>query len=320
MAQRPVAGKRPGARIALTLLCVLMLLSAGCATSGGSGQRSGAMQRSDSADIAGNWVVVQRGDTLGNIAARAEVPLARLQRFNPGVDPNRLAVGQRLLVPTHQERAPSGGPYRYQIRPGDTYTAIARRFGTSPERIQSANRGVQPTQLRVGQVVQVPLRGASASVARASSGSTPSRSGSSSASAPTRPAASSGSLPASARNWPWPIGDYRIVRAYGTDNRGTLQPMLLATSRGAQAKAVAAGDVRFAGSMRQLGRVVIVHHADNLQSVYALCDNLLVDDGARVTRGTPVCEVGFSNATERFDLLFDLRLGGKPIDPRRVLR
>ncbi|MGR4068167.1 LysM peptidoglycan-binding domain-containing protein [Billgrantia sp. C5P2] len=317
MAQRPVAGKRPGAHIALTLICVLTLLSlAGCASPGGEVQRSG------DAGIAGNWVVVQRGDTLGSIAARADVPLARLQRFNPDVNPSRLAVGQRLLIPSQQERAPSGGPYRYQIRPGDTYSAVARRFGTTPARIQSANPGVEPTRLRVGQVIQVPLRGATA-VAASTPSSSGNRSSGNSTSAPARtatPPPAPSAVPNSARNWPWPLDDYRIVRAYGTDIHGTLQPMLLATNRGARAKAVADGDVRFTGSMRQLGRVVIVHHADNLQSVYALCDTLLVDDGARVARGTPLCEVGFSNATERFDLLFDMRLGGKPIDPRRVLR
>ncbi|MCC5881208.1 MAG: LysM peptidoglycan-binding domain-containing protein [Halomonas sp.] len=320
MAQRPVAGKRPDARIALILLCSLALLLAGCGSPGGGVQRSAEAQRSSDPGIAGTWVVVQRGDTMGSIAARADVPLARLQRFNPDANPTRLAVGQRLLIPTQQERAPSGGPYRYQIRPGDTYSSVARRFSTTPARIQSANPGVEPTRLRVGQVIQVPLRGGTAAVASSPSAGAASRPN---ASAPTRaasPPPAPSSVPSSARNWPWPLDDYRIVRAYGTDSHGTLQPMLLATSRGARAKAVADGDVRFAGSMRQLGRVVIVHHADNLQSVYALCDNLLVDDGARVTRGTPLCEVGFSNATERFDLLFDIRLGGKPIDPRRVLR
>ncbi|PMR75003.1 M23 family metallopeptidase [Billgrantia endophytica] len=312
MAQCPVAGKGRGARFALTF-AVLLLLTA-CAG------RSGDVQRSGDPGIGGQWVTVQRGDTLGSIAARADVPLARLQRFNPDANPNRLAVGQRLLVPTQQERAPSGGPYRYQIRPGDTYSGIARRFKTTPARIQSANPGTEPTRLRVGQVIQVPLQGAVASAAPASgSQGTASSSGSGATRTPP-PTPDTSSLPGSARNWPWPLDDYRVVRAFGSDSRGTLQPMLLATSRGARAKAVADGDVRFAGSMRQLGRVVIVHHPDNLQSVYALCDSILVEDGARISRGTPVCEVGFSNTTERHDLLFDLRLGGKPIDPRRVLR
>jgi septal ring factor EnvC (AmiA/AmiB activator) len=96
--------------------------------------------------------------------------------------------------------------------------------------------------------------------------------------------------------------------------------MLLATQEGARAKAVAPGEVRFADSMRQLGDVVIVHHADNLQTVYALCERILVRVGDQVSAGDELCEVGQSNATQRYDLLFDLRQGGKPIDPRQVLR
>ena len=277
--------------------------------------------RTASAVESGGWVVVQRGDTLGEIARRGGVPLERLQRFNPDVDPRRLAVGQRLLMPTQQERAPSGGPYRYQVRPGDTYSSIARRFGTRSSRIQAANPGVVPTGLRVGQLLQVPLAGGTATASRSPSAGSSGGSSGSSSSAPTRTSLPDpGDLPRSARNWPWPLEDYRIVRAFGADDRGTLQPMLLATNRGARARAVADGDVRFADSMRQLGQVVILHHADNLQSVYALCDTPLVANGDRISRGTPVCEVGFSSPSERYDLLFDLRHGGKPIDPRRVLR
>ncbi|QJQ97211.1 MULTISPECIES: M23 family metallopeptidase [Halomonadaceae] len=267
--------------------------------------------------ISGDWVTVQRGDTLGAIATRANVPLERLTRFNPGVDPQRLAVGQRLLVPTQQERAPAGGPYRYQIRPGDTYSAIARRFGTTPQRIQSANPGQSPDRLRVGQVVSVPLGGSAVAASSGSSSSGTSRPAQ--ASAP-RPAPAPANLPSSARNWPWPLDDYRVTRQFGPDSRGTLQPMLLTTGSGQQAKAVAEGEVRFAGSMRQLGEVVIIHHEGDLQSVYALCDNVMVEAGQRIRQGTALCRVALSNATERHDLLFDLRQGGKPIDPRRVLR
>lgn len=52
------------------------------------------------AQISGSWVEIQRGDTLGQLAKRANVPLERLQRFNPGVKARHLVVGQRLLVPT----------------------------------------------------------------------------------------------------------------------------------------------------------------------------------------------------------------------------
>ncbi|MDI5933010.1 LysM peptidoglycan-binding domain-containing protein [Halomonas kalidii] len=314
MAERPVAGQ---GRLALALTLIVLLL-AGCAG------RGGETQRSSDPGIAGRWVTVQRGDTLGAMARRGGVPLERLQRFNPGVDSRRLAVGQRLLMPTHQERAPSGGPYRYQIRPGDTYAGIARRFNTRASRIQAANPGVEPTALRIGQIIRVPLAGGSSNARRnagsSGGGSRHSASGGTSAAPARASLPDPGDLPASARNWPWPLDDYRVVRRFGADGRGTLQPMLLATARGARAASVADGEVRFADSMRQLGQVVIVHHADNLQSVYALCERPLVSSGDRISRGEEVCEVGYSNATERFDLLFDLRHGGKPIDPRRVLR
>ncbi|MGM0858463.1 MAG: LysM peptidoglycan-binding domain-containing protein [Pseudomonadota bacterium] len=284
---------------------------AGCAGSPPAAQRVTAPA---AAQISGSWVEIKRGDTLGQLAKRANVPLERLQRFNPGVKARHLVVGQRLLVPTQQERAPASGPYRYQIRPGDTFSSLARHFGTTSSRLQSANTGTSATSLRVGELINIPVGSSGNASHKASSGT------------PAKPAAAStannsdSTPPSSARQWPWPLEDYRVVRRFGPDSRGTLQPMLLATQANAHATAVAPGEVRFAGSMRQLEKVVIVHHADNLQSVYALCGELTVEEGQQVSTGDRLCQVGKSRATERHDLLFDLRKGGKPIDPRQVLK
>ncbi|MGM0824214.1 MAG: LysM peptidoglycan-binding domain-containing protein [Pseudomonadota bacterium] len=284
---------------------------AGCAGSPPAAQRVTAPA---AAQISGSWVEIKRGDTLGQLAKRANVPLERLQRFNPGVKARHLVVGQRLLVPTQQERAPASGPYRYQIRPGDTFSSLARHFGTTSSRLQSANTGTSATSLRVGELINIPVGSSGNASRKASSGT------------PAKPAAAStannsdSTPPSSARQWPWPLEDYRVVRRFGPDSRGTLQPMLLATQANAHATAVAPGEVRFAGSMRQLEKVVIVHHADNLQSVYALCGELTVEEGQQVSTGDRLCQVGKSRATERHDLLFDLRKGGKPIDPRQVLK
>lgn len=311
MAERAVARKGRLTRLA-PLVVALALVGCASQPSGTPGPSSGQTISSSSASIAGHWITVQRGDTLGSIASRAGVPLLRLQRFNPSADARGLAVGQRLLVPSQQERAPSGGPYRYQIRAGDTYSSIARHFGSNARRIQSANPGISATNLRVGQLVQVPLTGSKATTSRSTAASSTS---SASARLPNP-----GKVPSTARGWPWPLEDYRIVRNYGPDSRGVLQPMLLATDEGAEARAVANGEVSFADSMRQLGKVVIVHHSDNLQSVYALCDSVLVKSGQQVSAGTPLCRVGHHSSTGRYDLLFDMRHGGKPINPNTILR
>lgn len=306
MDQRAVAGQGPYSRrqrLNLAVLLMIALLLTGCASHGGWNQSV----------TPGNWISIKRGDTLGELAKQAGVPLERLQRFNPGVRARSLAIGQRLLIPTHQERAPYGGPYRYQVRPGDTYSAIARHFGTRVSRLSAGNPGTSASSLRVGQLIKVPLSGSGASSGVAS------RSSSSSSSASSRPSpAPSTPLPSSAGSWPWPLEPHRVAREYGKDARGTLQPMLLASGSSNKALAVADGEVRFAGSMRQLGRVVIVHHAGNLQSVYALCQSLSVEVGKRVSRGDTVCRTGSGDRGN--ELLFDMRSGGKPIDPRRVLR
>ncbi len=43
--------------------------------------------------------IIQPGDTLGGLARKYEVSLDALMRANPGVDPHRLQIGQRIVIP-----------------------------------------------------------------------------------------------------------------------------------------------------------------------------------------------------------------------------
>lgn len=54
-----------------------------------------------------------------------------------------------------------GGTF-YVIQPGDTFNALAARFGISPQAIANANPGVDPRNLQVGQTICIPGRGPSA--------------------------------------------------------------------------------------------------------------------------------------------------------------
>ncbi|WP_158773297.1 LysM peptidoglycan-binding domain-containing protein [Cobetia sp. L2A1] len=278
----------------LGLVCLSLWLS-GCATGSYSGSP------------AGQWVTIQQGDTLGKIARDADIPLLRLTRFNPGVKIRDLKVGQRILVPTASERAPSGGPYRYQLRPGDTYSKVGRYFGASPQRILAANTGLNPNDLKVGVLISVPLNGGpsrSAPIGRASAGSLVAR-------------PDPGPLKKPRQLWRWPATG-QVVREFGTNNNGQLAPMQIRTGTNSVASAPAKGQVRFADTMRQLGNVVIIHHSGNLQSVLAQCGEILVKVGQQVAPGTPLCRVARDHAGQN-ELLFDVRHGGKPINPRDIL-
>lgn len=72
-----------------------------------------------------SWMehVVARGETLGGIAGRFGVRLADLQAANGNLDPRRLQIGQRLVIPVAGGRRPSA--------PGTTTVAAAA--GETPE-------------------------------------------------------------------------------------------------------------------------------------------------------------------------------------------
>lgn len=71
-----------------------------------------------------------------------------------GRSPNQLVVQSPLPTPTATP-TPSSGFY-YTVRPGDTLSRIAWRFGTTVSAIVSANGIINPNQIFSGQVLWIP--------------------------------------------------------------------------------------------------------------------------------------------------------------------
>ncbi len=109
--------------------------------------------------------IVQSGDTLSSIARRffgANADWRVIANANGITDPNTLFVGQKLRIPTGASPAPSSAPATYTVQPGDTLSAIARRFfGANGDWrvIANANGISDPASLAVGQVLTIPKGG-----------------------------------------------------------------------------------------------------------------------------------------------------------------
>lgn len=69
---------------------------------GGDGQRGATRAQQGKAQGKGKRkpasYVVQSGDTLVSIARRTGVPVAQIERLNPGVDPQILVSGEKLKL------------------------------------------------------------------------------------------------------------------------------------------------------------------------------------------------------------------------------
>ena len=103
----------------------------------------------------GYWYTVQPGDSWSRVSAWTGVSVAALQAANPSkVRPPRnwLYVGDTLWIPCASTPPPSPPPtcgYWYTVQPGDSWSVIARRTGTSVQALQAAN----PAKVRPGNVI-----------------------------------------------------------------------------------------------------------------------------------------------------------------------
>ena len=100
--------------------------------------------------------VVRAGDTFFSLARRFNTTVAAIIAANPGVDPNRLVIGQTICIP-RTGLPPCPGGNMYTIRRGDTLFAIARTFNVTVAAIIAANPGLDPMSLRVGQMICIPV-------------------------------------------------------------------------------------------------------------------------------------------------------------------
>ncbi len=129
----------------------------------------------------GGVYVVQPGDTLFSIADRFNVSVSDLATINGMYDVNAVFVGQTLRLPamlsgsvptTQPVSQPQVQPVvsyapgttvttvtsytAYVVRSGDTLSAIAARFSTTPQAILSANAISNPNLVFVGQYLVIP--------------------------------------------------------------------------------------------------------------------------------------------------------------------
>ncbi len=90
--------------------------------------------------------VVKRGDTLSDIARELDTTVAAIAEANGISNPNRIYVGQELIIP---------GSNAYIVQPGDTLQKVARKTGTTVAVLAEANGITNPNLLYVGTQLQL---------------------------------------------------------------------------------------------------------------------------------------------------------------------
>lgn len=106
--------------------------------------------------------VVAQGDTLYGIALQYGLDIDALMRANPGLDPQRLQIGQELLIPNPGVGGGAALPSQsrvitHTVEAGETLLGIAAKYGVTLNDIYALNPEVRPQFLQVGQVLHIDL-------------------------------------------------------------------------------------------------------------------------------------------------------------------
>ena len=113
----------------------------------------------------------------------------------------------------------------------------------------------------------------------------------------------------------WPARG-RVLQAFAEPNSKGVD---IAGKPGDPVLAAANGRVMYTGTgIRGYGKLIVIKHENNFNSVYAHNREILVKEGQNVTRGQRIAELGDTDS-DAPKLHFEIRKSGKPVDPMRYL-
>ncbi|HVE86669.1 MAG TPA: M23 family metallopeptidase, partial [Myxococcales bacterium] len=100
----------------------------------------------------------------------------------------------------------------------------------------------------------------------------------------------------------------------------THQGVDVAAREGTPILSAAGGVVRSVGARGGYGLAVEIDHGHGLTTLYAHTGGALVKPGERIAPGQPIATVGQSGRATGPHLHFEVRRGGRPVDPGQALK
>ncbi len=99
--------------------------------------------------------IVAPGETLSAIAEQYGTTEVALMALNDIAEPDRIIVGQSLLVPLLVPAA-TAGPGQHSVAPGETLSEIAKQYGVDLDTLMAANGIDNPDSVYSGQLLEIP--------------------------------------------------------------------------------------------------------------------------------------------------------------------
>ncbi len=229
--------------------------------------------------------LVQKGDTLSEIAQKYKVPLKSIIQANSIKSAHRIQIGKTLRIPGN---AFALNEIRYQVKPGDTLIGIARLHNVEWKVLQRINGISSPRSLQIGTEIRIPHDGSVGFIS------------------PLR-------IPLVVTSEygyrPHPVtGRYQFHK--GIDFRA---------ATGTRVYASKGGRIIFAGRKGGYGKIVGIEHEDNFTTWYGHLSRIRVKRGQTVSQGKVIGLSGNTGISTGPHLHFEIRYKGRSEKPTKHL-
>jgi LysM repeat protein len=110
--------------------------------------------------------IISKGETLATIGKKYGVGYKAIEAANPGINPTRLKIGDKIKIPAKPAGATAasatpnssnGSEKIYVVKSGDNLLKIAKTTGVSVNQLRAANN-LPTDQIRVGQKLKIPVK------------------------------------------------------------------------------------------------------------------------------------------------------------------
>ncbi|SFC14586.1 M23 family metallopeptidase [Devosia psychrophila] len=239
---------------------------------------------------------IASGESLYTIARRYEVTTQALVQANGLSSPDKIVVGQKVIIPGRADLLATKAPAAIQVASASPMAAPAPQQ-TLPQAAPNALQAAKPVlgTTPASAPLVAPVQAAPAQVA----------------SVPAAEPAMSGN-----DKFRWPASGRVLVDFASSKGTG----INIEVPEGSTVKAAENGTVIYVGSgVEGYGNLVLIRHPNGYVSAYAHLQSMSVAKGAVVSRGDAIGAAGMTGSVTKPQLHFELRKGATPVDPVPLL-
>jgi murein DD-endopeptidase MepM/ murein hydrolase activator NlpD len=239
---------------------------------------------------------IESGESLYTIARRYDVTAQAIMQANAISSPDKIYVGQKLVIPGRADLLASKGPAQPKLA---AIAPVEAPLASKPHDLGktaaiSDPKLVDPNNSPTKPVQQV-------AVANPAPAKTP-------------PAADP--VMSGADKFRWPVSGKVITDFISSKGTG----INIDAPEGSAVRAAENGTVIYVGSgVEGYGNLILIRHPNGYVSAYAHLKGTSVSKGQAVNRGDNIGAVGMTGSVSRPQLHFELRQGATPVDPIPLL-